>query len=227
VKSLSDLGTLRDAMRRRQREEAERAAHACEQAAREKRERELFAIVVGEVTKLRDRNLAEAPRARPAPRPRQRELDERAALDASMSDAFDAESLMETDDALSFRRADVGPDVPKRLRRGEWTIQAHLDLHRLTRDSARAKLAEFLHDAQRRGHRCLRVVHGKGHGSPGRQPVLKTHVRRWLAQRAEVAAFAQARPADGGAGAIVVLLRAGAGAPRDARAPRSASSPPS
>lgn len=207
MKSLADLGALRDALRRRQLEEAERATRDREQAARARRERELFAIVAGEVTKLREHDRAELHIAPPLPTPRQRERDERAALDATMSDAFDAESLMETDDALSFRRADIGPEVLRKLRRGEWTIQAQLDLHRLTRDGARERLARFLRESQRRGLRCLRVVHGKGHGSPGKTPVLKAHVRRWLAQRAEVAAFAQARPADGGAGALLVLLR--------------------
>jgi DNA-nicking Smr family endonuclease len=58
----------------------------------------------------------------------------------------------------------------------------------------------------RRGHRCVRVVHGKGHGSPGRQPVLKGKVQRWLGQSAEVVAFAQASGPQGGAGALIVLL---------------------
>ena len=208
MKFLADLATLRDAMRRRQREESERTVRQREDAARAKRERDLFAIAVGEVTRLRERGQVELRPIPPPATPRQRERDEQAALAASMSDEFDADSLMETDDSLSFRRADVAPEVVRKLRRGVWSIQAHLDLHRLTRDGARERLAEFLRESQRQGLRCLRVVHGKGHGSPGRQPVLKSHVRRWLAQRAEVAAFAQARPADGGAGALLVLLRA-------------------
>jgi len=65
-----------------------------------------------------------------------------------------------------------------------------------------------LRDATQRGLRCVRVVHGKGHGSPGREPVLKTKVRSWLVQKQEVLAFVQARPAEGGSGALVVLLRA-------------------
>ncbi|HMR71704.1 MAG TPA: Smr/MutS family protein, partial [Rubrivivax sp.] len=56
------------------------------------------------------------------------------------------------------------------------------------------------------GQRCVRVVHGKGHGSPGRQPVLKGKVQRWLAQCREVIAFAQASAPQGGAGALIVLL---------------------
>ena len=198
---------MRETLRRRQRDATQHTAREREEAARARRERDLFAIAVGEVTRLHERGRADVRLAPPPPTPLQRERDERAALRATMSDAFDAESLMETDDSLSFRRADIGPEVLRKLRRGHWAIQAQLDLHRLTRDAARDRLAAFLRESQRQGLRCLRVVHGKGHGSPGKTPVLKTHVRRWLAQRAEVAAFAQARPADGGAGALVVLLR--------------------
>jgi len=81
-----------------------------------------------------------------------------------------------------------------------------LDLHGLRRDEAREALGGFIRTAQQNGHRCLRVVHGKGHGSPGRQPVLKAKVQRWLAQRQEVIAFAQASGPQGGAGALIVLL---------------------
>ncbi len=68
-----------------------------------------------------------------------------------------------------------------------------------------------MRQAAQRGHRCLRVVHGKGHGSPGRQPVLKAKVKRWLGQRAEVIAFTQASGPQGGAGALIVLLAGSTG----------------
>ena len=116
------------------------------------------------------------------------------------------ESLLLTDDGLSFRRPGIPLDVVTRLRRGQWSIQAELDLHGLRRDEAREQLAGFVRSSTRRGLRCLRVVHGKGHGSPGRQPVLKAKVQRWLAQCAEVVAFAQASGPQGGAGALIVLL---------------------
>ena len=123
------------------------------------------------------------------------------------------ESLLLTDDGLSFRRPGVGPDVTTRLRRGHWSIQAEIDLHGLRREEAREALLGFLSDASRRGQRCVRVVHGKGHGSPGRRPVLKAKAQRWLAQCADVIAFAQASGPQGGAGALIALLdrRAGAG----------------
>lgn len=206
-RSLQDLGRLRTALVKAQRKAAEDAERALLQQLREKRERELFAIAVGPVTRLRDRGLAEVRKPPPAPEPRQRQRDERAVLSEAISDDFDVESLLETDEALSFRRSDIGPDVVKRLRRGAWAIQAQIDLHGLRRDEARETLGAFLRDAVRRGLRCVRVVHGKGHGSPGRQPVLKAKVRNWLVQKQEVIAFTQARGDDGGHGALVVLLR--------------------
>ena len=121
-------------------------------------------------------------------------------------------ALLETDEALSFRRADIGPEVVRKLRRGVWAIQAELDLHGLRRDAAREALGAFMRQAERSGLRCVRVIHGKGNGAPGREPVLKGKVKGWLVQRQEVIAFAQARAADGGHGALLVLLRPGSGA---------------
>ena len=138
---------------------------------------------------------------------RQRQLDEQAALREAISDEVDVESLLLTDDGLSFRREGVGLDVVTRLRRGHWAIQGEIDLHGLRRDEARERLAAFMRDAARNGWRCLRVVHGKGLGSPGREPVLKARVQRWLGQHADVVAFTQARAPEGGAGALIVLRR--------------------
>ena len=207
ARDLSELGPLREALR--QREEQAREAAARQRAARAaaERQRRLFADSVGPVTPLppHGRSLPTLPR--PEPLPRQRELDEQAALQEAMSDEVDIETLLLTDDGLSFHRPGVGPDVVTRLRRGHWSIQGELDLHGMRRDEAREQLAAFLREAARRGWRCLRVVHGKGHGSPGRQPVLKAKVQRWLGQRAEVLAFTQASGPMGGAGALIVLLR--------------------
>jgi DNA-nicking Smr family endonuclease len=206
LRSLSDLGALRDAMQRHARDVAERLAR--ERAARAAAERvqRQFADAVGAVTPLQPHGRAEPATPRPAPEPRQRLLDEKAALAEAMSDEVDIESLLLTDDGLSFRRSGVGADVVTRLRRGHWAIQAEIDLHGLRRDEARERLAAFVRAATLRGQRCLRVVHGKGHGSPGRQPVLKSRVQRWLGQRDEVIAFAQASGPEGGAGALIVLL---------------------
>ena len=68
-------------------------------------------------------------------------------------------------------------------------------------------IVEFLRQAALRGIRCVRIVHGKGLGSVNNEPVLKKLVHKWLVQRSDVIAFCQAKPADGGSGAVVVLLR--------------------
>ena len=193
--------------------EAERAqAAARAQAAQEERERRRFALFVGPVQPLRrghqQHRATLHDRPRPQPRPLQREKDEAAALVQALSDEMDVEALLETDEALSFRRPDVGPDVLRRLRRGVWSIQAQLDLHGLRRDEAREALNRFFKAAVQQRLRCVRVVHGKGHGSPGRTPVLKDKVKRWLVQKEEVIAFVQARATEGGHGALVVLLKA-------------------
>lgn len=206
-RGLGDLGSLRESLR--QREEAAQAAAARQRAARAaaERQRRLFTDTVGAVTPLPPHGLTPHTLPRPEPLPRQREADEKAALHEAMSDEVDIETLLLTDDGLSFRREGVGQDVVTRLRRGHWSIQGQLDLHGLRRDEARDRLSDFMKEASRRGWRCLRVVHGKGLGSPGREPVLKGKVQRWLGQHGHVLAFTQASGHEGGAGALIVLLR--------------------
>jgi DNA-nicking Smr family endonuclease len=207
ARSLQDLAAMREALRRREAELAR--AHAAEQAERQRQElaRTAFARAVGQVQVLPEQRRVHGHAPRPEPLPRQREADERAALREALSDEVDVESLLLTDDGLSFRRPDLSADVVTRLRRGQWAIQAQIDLHGLRRDEAREQLAAFVRQALLRGQRCVRVVHGKGLGSPGGEPVLKGKVQRWLAQCAEVIAFTQATRAQGGAGALVVLLQ--------------------
>ena len=137
----------------------------------------------------------------------QRIADEKLALRESLSDEFSVESLLETDEALSYTKEGIGPDVVRKLRRGHWVIQDQIDLHGMRRDEAREMIVEFLRQAALRGIRCVRIVHGKGLGSVNNEPVLKKLVHNWLVQRSDVIAFCQAKPADGGSGAVVVLLK--------------------
>lgn len=206
ARDLSELVGLKQALVAAARAEAERQAAEAAQQARLARERNLFAITVGPVQALKAPARVRPQRPLPAPEPRQRERDEASVLQESISDEFDVESLLDTDEALSFRRRGVGPEVVRKLRRGVWAIQGQIDLHGMRRDEAREQLGAFLRDAVRQGHRCLRVVHGKGNGSPGREPVLKGKVKSWLVQKNEVMAFAQARASEGGNGALIVLL---------------------
>ncbi|MBL8328345.1 MAG: Smr/MutS family protein [Rubrivivax sp.] len=212
---MAGFAELGAALKQQARAQAEaRAAQEAQARARRsaqqqrQREEQAFALAVGPVTRLPDRRLATLNKPLPAPEPFQRQKDEQAALKAALSDEVDVESLLLTDDGLSFRRPGVAADVLTRLRKGHWAIQRQIDLHGLRRDEAREALATFLRQTRQQGHRCLRVVHGKGLGSPGREPVLKGKVQRWLAQSDDVIAFAQASAPQGGAGAVIVLLDA-------------------
>lgn len=206
---LADLAQIRAALIEQRRRAESLSAVERDRIAAERRETDLFATAVGAVVPLKKSVMPALARARPPAVARQRQRDEAAALVESISDAFDVESLLETDDALSFRRRGVGIDVVRKLRRGVWVLQDEIDLHGLRSDEARERVAEFLRDSARAGLRCVRVVHGKGLGSPGREPVLKAKVKSWLVQRSEVLAFTHARPADGGHGALIVLLKPG------------------
>ena len=210
ARSLTELGALKKALQTAREQAAQALTLERERAARELRERNLFTASVGAVTLLRQPAATAPSQRRPQPEPRQRERDEARVMLEALSDEFDVESLLDTDDALSFRRRGIGPEVVRKLRRGVWATQAQLDLHGLRRDEAREALGEFLRQSRLEGWRCVRVVHGKGNGSPGREPVLKAKVKSWLVQKKDVIAFTQARAADGGAGAVMVLLQTAA-----------------
>lgn len=224
MKDFAELAALREALKARA--EAERAEQARLRAQGERLEREarVFRDAMSDAVPLRPTGRVHPHTPEHPAHPRQRELDERAALQASLSDEIDIERLLDTDEALSFRRETVGSDVPGRLRRGHWVVQAQIDLHGLRVEEARDALAAFIGQALKAGRRCLRVIHGKGLGSVGREPVLKGKVLKWLVQREEVLAFCQARPTDGGSGALIVLIRAGTPLPRRAARSPSASS---
>lgn len=208
VKDLRGLKALKLEIETQAKLAAEREAARLAATRKRQAEKNLFVHSIGPVKALPLRHSQVKPILvePPAPVPVQQQLDELAVMREAISDEFDADSLLDTDEALSFRRPGMEPDVVRKLRRGGWSIQGQLDLHGLRRDDAREALGEFLRDATKVGWRCVRVVHGKGLGSPGKTPVLKGRVQSWLVQKKEVLAFAQAMPAQGGAGALVVLL---------------------
>lgn len=167
--------------------------------------RALFQAAVADVTPLAYDRVHHEP-VPPPPIPLQRRRDERAALDESLSDIDSVALALEGGDEPSYLKPGMSPKVLKDLRRGRWVVQADLDLHGMNREKARHQVALFLAECLARRQRCVRIVHGKGLGSPGRIPVLKQLVQGWLMQRKEVLAYCQARAADGGAGAMIVLL---------------------
>jgi DNA-nicking Smr family endonuclease len=109
--------------------------------------------------------------------------------------------------SLFFARPGIDRRVLKRLRRGQYSIEAECDLHGLTVADARRVVSEFFGECAEFEVRCARIIHGKGLRSGRDGPVLKREVAGWLSRRSDVAAFCSARPADGGTGAVCVLLR--------------------
>lgn len=207
ITDLHDLGAVSRQLREEQARLEAQAKERRAAAARREAEHQLFSRAVGAIRPLRTRERLHLSDPPPLPLPVQHWLDEERVLRESISDDFDVSTLLDTDDQLSFRRPGIGVEITQRLRAGHWSIQRQLDLHGLRVDEAREALGQFIRNAHKNGMRCVRVVHGKGLGSPGKSPVLKSRVQRWLVQKSEVLAFVQARPMDGGAGALLVLLQ--------------------
>jgi len=160
------------------------------------------------VAPLRSPGKASLQRPLPAPIPVQSLREDEQVLQDSLSDRVPVEVGLETGEELVFLRNGLSNQILKKLRRGFWATQDHLDLHGLRTEEARTLLVSFLNDALDQGFRCVRIVHGKGLRSRNAEPVLKRKVGNWLAQRDEVLAFVQARAEDGGGGAVMVLLKA-------------------
>jgi DNA-nicking Smr family endonuclease len=205
--SLADLKAIKEEIDRQVAKQAATEAIRIALAQKQREAKDMFAIAVGPVKALPVKNHARITKVPPAPLALQQQLDDANALRETMSDEWDTSSLLEMDDTLSFRRPGIGIDVTRKLRKGDWTVQAQLDLHSLRTDEAREALGSFIRESYKQGLRCVRVVHGKGLGSPGKVPVLKNKVHSWLIQKNQVLAFVQATPAQGGAGALVVLLQ--------------------
>lgn len=214
MKDFSELKGLRDKLKEDER------LRAIEKAEREKRERIAreraveFRSAMQDVKKMPESNryvhrpvyVTPNKVAQPA-RPLTPEEETEAVLRESLSDQFDVDGLLDEDPTLSYAQDGVGPDVVRKLRKRHWPVQDELDLHGMNRDEARDALTDFLHRANKRGVRCVRVIHGIGYGSPKGEPVLRGIVHSWLVQKSEVIAFCVAGKTDGGHGALIVLLR--------------------
>jgi DNA-nicking Smr family endonuclease len=167
-----------------------------------------FRAAVDGTTPLRSSERITFAPPKPSPRPRQRELDEAAAIAESLHAPMAVDDWLDLGDADSFLRPGLPRTVLRDLRRGRWTIQHHIDLHGMNRHEAHQAVSLFIAEAQGTGKRCLRIVHGRGHGSPDRLGVLRQLVKGWLGRRKDVLAFCHAPPNDGGDGALWVLLKA-------------------
>lgn len=168
----------------------------------------LFRAAMADVRPLRARQKANLRQRRPAPIPGQRYADDRAVLrELALPSAADHHLGAEIGEALAYAQPGLQKKTLRRLRRGEFSVMAELDLHGQTVDTARRLVADFLNECHDRRLGCIRIIHGKGRRSANTGPVLKGQVDRWLRQREDVLAFCSARPVDGGTGALYVLLR--------------------
>ena len=147
-------------------------------------------------------------KARPKPIAYKRIEDDLAIPGEMMNDTSGWDADIENGDLITFLRKGLPSDVLRKLKRGQWIVQASLDLHGLTTEAARGELARFLGFARHGGIRCVRIVHGKGTRSPNNVAVIRNKIRLSLSRRDEVLAFCDAAPPDGGSGAVIVLLKA-------------------
>lgn len=171
----------------------------------------LFRDAVKDAAPLQKINRADTSRPKPKPHANHHEADELAALAASQLALYPSPMSWDIDadieDEQSYLRAGVSPDLLRKLRRGQWTINAEIDLHNHNQDEAHEALMEFMRKARAADWRCLRIIHGKGLSSHQKIPVLRNKVRRWLQLKDEVLAYCEPRPNGGGSGAVLVLLK--------------------
>jgi len=167
---------------------------------------ETFRDAMRDVSPIKATNRVEPYRPPRPPLAAKRHEDERAVIEELARLTLDDDAEIEED--ASYLRPGLPRDILRKLRRTHWVIQDDLDLHGFTGEEAAVQTAVFLADARRRGLRCVRIVHGKGLRSAGREPVLRKRIRKLLTRRDEVLAFVEPRGFHGGSGAVVVLLEA-------------------
>jgi DNA-nicking Smr family endonuclease len=165
----------------------------------------LFAEAVGPVRQIQSQERADE-RPRPAPEPRQFLLDEARVTDELMHSTIDPADV-EVGEELSYLKDGLSPRVLRRLKRGHFSIADEIDLHQMTTDVARVAVKEFLDHSRDHGNLCVKIIHGKGLRSRAEGPVIKRLVDGLLRRRGDVLAFASAKPAEGGTGAVVVLMK--------------------
>jgi DNA-nicking Smr family endonuclease len=174
---------------------------------RNKDDAELFREQLGDARPVKQDRVPPHRKKR-KPIPEQSQRDAAAVMQSTLSDDYDPADI-ETGEELLHARPGLQHTVMRKLRRGQYAIEAELDLHGRTVPQAREALDIFLRNSRAMGKRCVRVIHGKGKTSEGKLPVLKGKVNNWLRQKDEVLAFCTAIPRDGGGGAVYVLLRRG------------------
>jgi len=165
----------------------------------------LFRQAIGEVDMI-EYNGVELSTAKPAPVPNQSIISEQEAFNQMAKDPFDIPDV-EIGDELYFRRSGIQQQIIRKLRRGQFAIESELDLHGMTVSVAKKELNDFLNYCQSTNRRCIRIIHGKGHGSVNKIPVLKNKLNRWLQRYDSILAFCSAPAHDGGTGAVYVIIK--------------------
>jgi DNA-nicking Smr family endonuclease len=165
----------------------------------------LFRQAIGEVDKLKHDGV-NLYTPKPHPVPNQTVVSEQRVFTEMVGDPFDLPDV-EIGDELFFKREGIQQQIMRKLRRGQYEIKDELDLHGMTVSIAKRKLDNFLSDCQFTNHCCVRIIHGKGHGSVDRIPVLKNKLNKWLQSYDPILAFCSAPPNDGGTGAVYVLIK--------------------
>lgn len=146
-------------------------------------------------------------RYRHQPKPKRIRVRENSELVPIVDVFSDAPLSEDCPDQLSFSRSGIQPATLKKLRQGKLGIEDEIDLHGMNVDDAREYLRAFLAECEASGARVIRIVHGKGYRSKDGRPLIKGMVNRWLREVPMVLAFYSAIPADGGNGAVYVLLK--------------------
>ena len=166
----------------------------------------LFRDAIGRVRPLARERDALPDRPRPAPEPEQSRLDEARVRGELLTHAIDPGAI-ELGDEISYLRQGQPSGLLQKLRRGQFSVRAEIDLHEMSVKVAREAVRQFLDDCRRHDELCVRIVHGKGLRSKAQGPVLKQMTDTLLRHRGDVLAFTSARPAQGGTGAVIVLLQ--------------------
>ncbi len=169
-----------------------------------KEDSQLFQEAIGKVTPIKSDKHPLTPTRKPRPHPKKTGLQ---LPDKLIRPQTESVSTLQTEDTLSYTADGMQKNILKKMRRGHFGLDAELDLHGLTSQQAKRELIKFLHFCEQDGCRCVRIIHGKGYRSTNNLPILKNDVNLWLRQHQEVQAFCSAAQKEGGAGAVLVLLR--------------------
>ncbi|MGZ4955563.1 MAG: Smr/MutS family protein [Methylobacter sp.] len=165
---------------------------------------DLFRITIGKVRTVESDKVLLTKDSKPKPFPKSQTVNVEEHLSGIVE--FDVEKVS-LEDSMSFMIPGLQHTILKKLRKGQFGLDAEIDLHGLNSNEAKRQLLHFLHDCVEDGCRCVHIVHGKGYRSADNHPVLKNNLNIWLRQHKDVQAFCSAPPKDGGTGAVFVLLQ--------------------